>query len=301
MSSGGRADIEQLMDRIYKNFTGSYHALHTSLLRWNVEPFDQEVFGMHRYLEIRNQILNRIQNGDWSQGMQLPSETTLAKEYHTTRVTIRRALQLLEQEHVLTSRQGIGRFVAQSTTSKAAELSRLVDWRQFMREPNQDLRTVTIASHDITLSLEYAHWLQCPDETAGYQFVQSRICTNQTVSMSISIFCREQLPTKSSDGALLDALKRREEMSKYAESDILIPDESDPYANYLQDCEGDSATPILILRQLFLDWRHMPLFLRYDYLNLRVFSLHVTREKEPPTQPDVSRAPHHALPRLATS
>ncbi|GMA64467.1 GntR family transcriptional regulator [Alicyclobacillus fastidiosus] len=235
---------------------------------------------MHRYLQIYEDILRRIQSGDWPPGTQLPSETVLAREYQTTRVTVRRALQLLKQEHVLTSRQGVGRFVAQHPGTATSELTRLLDWRQFMRTPNKDLRTVTIAAHEIALNSERAQLLQRPDESSGFQFVQSRISGGTTVSMGVSIFPSATLATGCGDAALLETLKRHEEMAMYAESDILVPLVDDPYANYLQDCDSNPATPILILRQLFLNWRHVPLFLSYDYLNLQVFSLHLTRERD---------------------
>ncbi|MFB5192918.1 GntR family transcriptional regulator [Alicyclobacillus fastidiosus] len=254
---------------------------------------------MHRYLEIHKDIFRRIQSGDWPPGTQLPSETVLASEYKTTRVTIRRALQLLEQEHVLTSRQGVGRFVAQPPATATSELTRLLDWRQFMRTPNKDLRTVTIASHEVALNSERAELLKRPEESPGYQFVQSRISTGTTVSMAVSVFPGAALAAQCSDAALLDTLKRHEEMAMYAESDILVPSVDDPYANYLQDCDSDPTSPILVLRQLFLDWRHAPLFLSYDYLNLRVFSLHLTRERDKsvPRPPRDSRHAHpHAQP-----
>ena len=62
-----------------------------------------------RYLEMAETLRDRIAGG--TRGA-LPSEAELGGEYGVSRVTVRRALELLREEGLVTARQGVGWFVA---------------------------------------------------------------------------------------------------------------------------------------------------------------------------------------------
>ena len=63
------------------------------------------------YLQVRNSIRQKIENGEWLEGDLIPSEKELAELYGVSRVTIRTAITSLVQEQLLTRRAGfeIGR------------------------------------------------------------------------------------------------------------------------------------------------------------------------------------------------
>jgi GntR family transcriptional regulator len=65
-----------------------------------------------RYQEIAEAIRERVQTGDFQAGGVLPSESELSAEYGVSRVTVRRALEVLRDELLLDARQGFGWFVA---------------------------------------------------------------------------------------------------------------------------------------------------------------------------------------------
>jgi DNA-binding GntR family transcriptional regulator len=64
------------------------------------------------YFRIREAIRRRINARELRPGDRLPSETELASEYHTTRVTVRHALSPLAYEGLILRRTGRGTFVA---------------------------------------------------------------------------------------------------------------------------------------------------------------------------------------------
>ena len=66
------------------------------------------------YQQIKELILQRIQNGDWQAGDRVPTEHALVAELDASRMTINRALRELTQEGVLVRRQGSGTFVGPS-------------------------------------------------------------------------------------------------------------------------------------------------------------------------------------------
>lgn len=65
-----------------------------------------------RYQVIADSVRERIITGDLSPGRLLPSEAELSKEFSASRVTIRRALEVLREAGLVDARQGFGWFVA---------------------------------------------------------------------------------------------------------------------------------------------------------------------------------------------
>ena len=66
---------------------------------------------MPKYKEIAIALKQKIVEGDYKEGELLPDQETLAKTYDTSRVTIRKAIQLLIDEGLLYTRRGSGTYV----------------------------------------------------------------------------------------------------------------------------------------------------------------------------------------------
>lgn len=65
-----------------------------------------------RYHQIADDLRSRIAGGEFPAGRLLPSEAELGASYDASRVTIRKALEVLRGEGVVDARQGIGWFAA---------------------------------------------------------------------------------------------------------------------------------------------------------------------------------------------
>jgi GntR family transcriptional regulator len=72
------------------------------------------------YLQVRDLFLERITGGIWRPGFPLPSELHLAEELGISPGTVRKALDTLEAERVVTRRQGKGTFVNDSSVQEVA-------------------------------------------------------------------------------------------------------------------------------------------------------------------------------------
>ena len=68
-----------------------------------------------RYRDIAADLRRRVDEGEFSAGRLLPSESELSATYSASRVTIRKALEDLRTEGLVDSRQGFGWFVAGTT------------------------------------------------------------------------------------------------------------------------------------------------------------------------------------------
>lgn len=64
------------------------------------------------YIQLAENIKKKIINGTYSVGNRIPSEREMAETYGITRVTVRRALDLLIKEKILVASVGKGTFVA---------------------------------------------------------------------------------------------------------------------------------------------------------------------------------------------
>ena len=65
-----------------------------------------------RYRAIADELRGRVESGDLAAGALLPSESELSAAYEVSRVTVRKALELLRDEGLIDARQGFGWFVA---------------------------------------------------------------------------------------------------------------------------------------------------------------------------------------------
>src|SRR5690348_17695488 len=64
------------------------------------------------YLRIYRDLRAKIQSGALAPSERLPTQRDLAESYGVTVMTVRQALQLLEQEELVVMRHGLGTFVA---------------------------------------------------------------------------------------------------------------------------------------------------------------------------------------------
>src|SRR3979490_1967836 len=81
---------------------------------------DQKFSMRPLYLQVRDLVLERITSGTWKAGAMLPAEVDLARELGISSGTVRKALDALEAEHVVSRRQGKGTFVNDSTAQALA-------------------------------------------------------------------------------------------------------------------------------------------------------------------------------------
>ncbi|MGG5371946.1 GntR family transcriptional regulator [Enterococcus sp. AZ196] len=66
---------------------------------------------MPKYKEIAMALKEKIIEGDYKEGELLPDQETLAKTFDTSRVTVRKAIQVLIDEGLLYTRRGSGTYV----------------------------------------------------------------------------------------------------------------------------------------------------------------------------------------------
>ena len=80
---------------------------------------DQTAFAYRPlYVQVRDQLVRRLIDGEWQPGQHIPSEIELAREIGVSQGTIRKALDAMTTENLLIRRQGRGTFVARPEESR---------------------------------------------------------------------------------------------------------------------------------------------------------------------------------------
>ena len=70
------------------------------------------------YAQVRERLMRRLVDGEWSPGMLLPSEIELARQLSVSQGTVRKALDSMTADNLLLRRQGRGTYVAEPEESR---------------------------------------------------------------------------------------------------------------------------------------------------------------------------------------
>ena len=80
------------------------------------------------YYQLQEVLKEQIESGDWQPGDYLPSEPQLARRFGVSRVVVRQALAILEDDRQIVRQRGRGTFVAKPKLDyRAGGLSRLLE------------------------------------------------------------------------------------------------------------------------------------------------------------------------------
>jgi DNA-binding GntR family transcriptional regulator len=89
------------------------------------------------YSRIQRDLALSIATGEYTPGARIPSETSLAKRFGVTRMTVRHAVDGLISEGLVTRRHGSGTYVSQRRQPQRA-LNRLTGFTEDMRGQGRD-------------------------------------------------------------------------------------------------------------------------------------------------------------------
>jgi GntR family transcriptional regulator len=101
--------------------------------------------GRPMYMQIMEQVKNRVTLGDWPQGHKLPSIREMAVATRVSIITVKRAYQELESEGVIITQHGKGSFIAQ-TENLSVKLKE--------QEMDKHLSKAINIAHSINMSLK---------------------------------------------------------------------------------------------------------------------------------------------------
>lgn len=133
------------------------------------------------YLQLREILRARIDDGEFVPGSAIPSENELAETYGLHRLTIRNAINTLVNEGLLKPVQGKGVFVVGKKIGR--DLEKLTGFHQTMRERNIVPETRVLLKTRRKAGLKYAQILEI-DPTDEVYYIR-RLCLGEDEPVSI--------------------------------------------------------------------------------------------------------------------
>ena len=70
---------------------------------------------LNKYEEIANELRRRISEGEYDEGEILPDQIELAKEFDVSRMTLKKAIDMIAMEGLIFKKRGVGTFVLKSS------------------------------------------------------------------------------------------------------------------------------------------------------------------------------------------
>ncbi len=166
------------------------------------------------YHQIRDLLLDEIQNGGFSPGERIPSEADLEAKYKVSRITVRQAIQSLVQEGLLYRQQGRGTFVARPKVRHS--LNTLSSFSRQMLDRGMTPSTKLIEAEIVTARGPVREALAVPDGTLVTKLKRLRLADQevmgiQTAYIPVSL-CPGLVDLIGDNISLYDLLKEKYNM-----------------------------------------------------------------------------------------
>lgn len=228
-----------------------------------------------RYIEIHNQILSRIEAGEWRSQERLPAERDLALEFNVSRMTLRQAVQTLVDEGILERKVGSGTYVAEQKVSERA--LGVTSFTELMAATGRTPHTVTVSYKTTTPSASEIEHLQLDSTDKVLIMERLRLGDDEPILLERTTL-PVQLIESFTRGALTESLYATLASAGvypgHAEQTITATLANERLSELLQIKRGD---PILSVRQVSYDQHDTPFeYVRSYYVGER-FEFTVTR------------------------
>lgn len=137
------------------------------------------------YDQLKQALLVRIKNGEFTSDTPLPTETELIKQYDVSRITVRRAMRELELEGHIYRIPGKGTFILEPKIKR--EMSRLTSFTEDMLDRQiTDISSRLLDFHQEPASEHVAEKLGISPQTPVWFIRRLRIADDQPIAIGIA-------------------------------------------------------------------------------------------------------------------
>jgi len=232
--------------------------------------------------QLRDQIWQTVQQGHYRPGDRLPSEQELTAQFGVSRATVREALKIMEDEHLILCRHGVGRYVAPAIAG-------------IYSDAINNLKSVTELAADLAISLStrvLSLREELPDElvqsrlslqpgAAVVILERMRLAQDEPVIYSVDHFARAivvgALSPQVFEGSLL-ALMENSWNVRLAYSRAVIS-AVNLGAQLSERIEVPDCVPWILMEQVNYDAHDRPVLYSRDYHRGDKFQFHALRRR----------------------
>jgi GntR family transcriptional regulator len=229
--------------------------------------------------QIKNELLDLFNQNDYKPGDKIPSESELIDVLKVSRSTLREGLQLLEEEHIIRTRHGVGRYLIAHPIDYKYDITRLQSATEMLSDYGLHPRFNLVAIDEIPADPQTASQLDL--EPGDLVLSLKRIWYAGTIPVICSFdivpraFLSEDCDTLALEGSLTRFLSEKCGIQlDHALSTIkaIFTDA------FLQDVGlGENLLPWILLEQVNYDQQGRPVIYSKDYHHSEYITFHVLR------------------------
>ena len=233
----------------------------------------------HLYLQVIDRLKSDIAKGVYQENEKLPSEFELSKSLGVSRATLREALRLLEEEHVIIRRHGVGTFINPKPvfTSGIEQLSSI---SSMIENVGMEPGTILLHAYE-DLPLE--------EDLERFQIdIEDKVTTIERVRTADGepvVYCVDKVPTsylpdqflQNQDLSIFSALEKSGNIRVAYAITYIDPVGYHETVSPILKCKEDSA--LLVLNQLHYDDNDRVVLYSKNYFRADKFSFHVVRKR----------------------
>lgn len=145
------------------------------------------------YFQLKQYLIQQIENGEWKPGDLLPSEREMSELYGISRMTVRQALIELVNEGRLVREQGKGTFVAEPKISQG--LLRLTSFSEDMRARGMTPGAIVLDRATIPADLKLAQELNVPEGDPIIRIKRVRLADERPMAIEQSHIPLSRFPS----------------------------------------------------------------------------------------------------------
>ena len=140
--------------------------------------------GIPLHKQISNWLREQIEEGSLKKNEKLPSENELSDTFEVSRVTVRRALQTLENEQLIYRCQGLGSFVSDHRTHQS--FAQLKDFDEELAGSSLQASSKVISLRQEKVSEEVASYLNLKEDSVVVKLERIRLGNGQPIAYDIT-------------------------------------------------------------------------------------------------------------------
>ncbi len=234
-----------------------------------------------KYVVVRDALDRYIRQNGLKPGDRLPSELVLTKLFGVSRPTLRECFKLLQKEGVLTTRNGAGTFLRDTSRQINNPLNALVSMGAMIEDAGYTAGQVIAESFHDAPEKEWAESLRLQPGEKVVVMKRLRTADKQPVALAWNIFPERIVGNKLDAGIENSIFSHLQKTCNvhvvFAQTSIYALDRNDPYDKAALDILGEKA---LLMKQLHFDERAVPALLSLDYVRTDMIHLTLKRERK---------------------
>ena len=193
-----------------------------------------------KYISIYHKLIEQIEKGSFTVGSKIPSEKSLMEQFNVSRDTIRKSLQMLEQNGYINKVKGKGSFIL-DTAKYNFPVSGLVSFKELSTQIGRTAETIVEVLEKKKPSHFIKEQLQIDDEIPVWKVVRARKIDGKKIILDKEYYNGsyvEKLTKKICEGSIFDYIENTLLLNiGFAKKEIVVQASTEEDQKYL-DLDG---------------------------------------------------------------